>query len=101
MEQPHALVALCPGSSLMTSTWSANALGGAVMASTPSEHRCRRPGTRMSTDNVWLSTAQESTCAFETFSCYRDMGPARSTAEVARALGRSKTLMDRWSARYA
>jgi hypothetical protein len=31
------------------------------------------------------------------FECYRDMGAERSTAKVARALGKSKTLMDRWS----
>jgi uncharacterized heparinase superfamily protein len=30
------------------------------------------------------------------FECYRDMGAERSTAKVARALGKSKTLMDRW-----
>ena len=39
--------------------------------------------------------------AFEAFAIYRDMGVARSTAQVARELGKSKALMDRWSSKYA
>lgn len=33
----------------------------------------------------------------EAFTAYRDLGQERSTAAVARALGKSKGLMDRWS----
>jgi hypothetical protein len=43
----------------------------------------------------------ESTSAFEAFRAYRDMGSGRSTAKVARQLGKSKTLMDRWSSRWS
>ncbi|MDP6423649.1 MAG: hypothetical protein QGG14_02850 [Planctomycetota bacterium] len=42
----------------------------------------------------------ESAAAFEAFAKYRDMGVARSTAAVARALGKSKALMDRWSSAH-
>jgi hypothetical protein len=44
---------------------------------------------------------KETTVAFEAFRTYLEMGPQRSTAKVARALGKSKTLMDRWSARWS
>lgn len=56
----------------------------------------------MSSDiGPWLRTPDESARAFEAFEAYRDLGPARSTAKVAQALGKSKALMDRWSARHA
>lgn len=42
----------------------------------------------------------ETAPAFEAFRTYLEMGPARSTAKVARALGKSKTLMDRWSKKH-
>jgi hypothetical protein len=42
----------------------------------------------------------ETDAAYQAFTTYRDMGLARSTAKVARVLGKSKTLMDRWSARW-
>lgn len=41
----------------------------------------------------------ESNVAFEAFRRYLEMGPQRSTAKVARACGKQKSLMDRWSAR--
>ncbi len=41
--------------------------------------------------------ATESAQALEAFVIYRDMGVERSTAKVAQRLGKSKTLMDRWS----
>lgn len=44
---------------------------------------------------------QETAVAFEAFRTYLEMGPARSTAKVARALGKSKTLCDRWSSRWS
>lgn len=43
----------------------------------------------------------ESPEAFEAFATYRDMGVGRSTAAVGRELGKSKTVMDRWSSKYA
>lgn len=44
---------------------------------------------------------RETAPAFEAFRHYLEMGPARSTAKVARALGKSKTLIDRWSSRWS
>lgn len=43
----------------------------------------------------------ESVVAFEAFRTYLEQGPSRSTARVAQALGKSKTLMDRWSSRWS
>lgn len=43
----------------------------------------------------------ETAKAFEAFRAYLEMGPARSTAKVARQLGKSKTLIDRWSSRWS
>lgn len=48
----------------------------------------------------WEKLAGESAKAYQAFTRYRDMGPARSTAKVARELGKSKALMDRWSSRH-
>lgn len=42
---------------------------------------------------------KETSPAFDAFRTYLEMGPQRSTAKVARALGKSKTLVDRWSSR--
>lgn len=41
----------------------------------------------------------ETAPAFEAFRSYLMMGGGRSTAKVARQLGKSKTLIDRWSSR--
>lgn len=43
----------------------------------------------------------ESAVAFEAFQTYRDMGPERSCAKVASALGKSTTLMDRWCSAHS
>jgi hypothetical protein len=45
----------------------------------------------------WEQLDNETDVAYEAFRKYRDMGAGRSTAKVAQALGKSKTLMDRWS----
>lgn len=42
----------------------------------------------------------ETKQAFEAFVRYRDMGVDRSNAAVARTLGKSKTMMDRWSSKH-
>jgi hypothetical protein len=42
----------------------------------------------------------ESNRALEARRIYVEMGPGRSTAKVGQQLGKSKDLMDRWSARY-
>lgn len=47
--------------------------------------------------NPWERQAKESAPAFEAFAMYRDTPPgSRSYAGVAQALGKSKTLIDRW-----
>jgi hypothetical protein len=43
----------------------------------------------------------ESSPAYEAFRTYLLLGPRRSTASVARELGKSKTLMDRWCSRWS
>jgi hypothetical protein len=43
---------------------------------------------------------KETAVAFEAFRCYLEMGPSRSVAKVGQALGKSKTLIDRWSSRW-
>lgn len=43
----------------------------------------------------------ETAPAFAAFRTYLEMGPARSTAKVARACGKQKSLMDRWSSRWS
>lgn|SRR5262249_55232137 len=50
--------------------------------------------------NLWDKRAEESEQAFAAFVMYRDMGAERSTAKVGQRLGKSRTLMDRWSARH-
>jgi hypothetical protein len=45
--------------------------------------------------------SRESAKAFEAFCAYRDMGPGRSVAKVGLALGKSTTLMARWSGQWA
>jgi hypothetical protein len=47
----------------------------------------------------WERLVKESAPAFAAFVRYRDMGPDRSLARVARELGKSTTIVERWSAR--
>lgn len=47
----------------------------------------------------WERLSGESAPAFAAFVRYRDLGPERSLAKVARELGKSTTLVERWSAR--
>lgn len=49
----------------------------------------------------WDRMPREGARAFEAFVAYRDMGPARSTAKVAKQLGKSKALMDQWSSKWS
>jgi hypothetical protein len=49
----------------------------------------------------WDRQPGETDPAYAAFAEYRDMGGARSTAAVAQKLGKSKTLTDRWSSKYA
>lgn len=47
----------------------------------------------------WERLSGESAKAFEAFVVYRDAGADRSLAKVAQQLGKSTTLIERWSAR--
>ena len=44
---------------------------------------------------------RESSKAFAAFSLYLNLGPQRSTAEVAKKLAKSEQLIRRWSAKFA
>ena len=48
----------------------------------------------------WDRQENESAKAFEAFCEYRNMGIQRSVRKVARELGKSETLMARWSTNY-
>lgn len=52
-------------------------------------------------EHIWERQENESAEAYEAFSLYRDMAPAeRSLARVGQKLGKSKTLMERWSSKH-
>jgi len=48
----------------------------------------------------WERQENESARAYEGFCAYRDMGPSRSLAKVGRLLGKSRALIERWSAEH-
>lgn len=49
---------------------------------------------------IWEPLEGESSKAYEAFSIYRDMGIQRGIRKVAQELGKSETLMSRWSSQY-
>jgi hypothetical protein len=49
---------------------------------------------------IWEQRNDETTRAYEGFSIYRSLGPQRSAAKVGRKLGKSRALIERWSARH-
>jgi hypothetical protein len=49
---------------------------------------------------VFEKQSRESDKAFAAFSLYLSLGPDRSLAAVAEKLGKSKTLIDRWSGKF-
>jgi len=48
----------------------------------------------------WERREEETTVAFEAFATYRDMGLKRSCDRVAKQLGKSNTLIERWCTRH-
>jgi hypothetical protein len=50
---------------------------------------------------AWERQPGETSRAYEAFSAYRDLGSARSLAKVGQILGKSKALMERWSAAHS
>lgn len=48
----------------------------------------------------WTRRTDESAVAYEAFRTYLNQGTDRSTAHVAHALGKTKTIMDRWSSQH-
>jgi hypothetical protein len=52
------------------------------------------------TTPVYYRRKGEGAKAFTAFQLYRDMGPQRSLARVGQQLGKSTTLMERWSRRW-
>ncbi len=49
----------------------------------------------------WARRDKESDPAWQAFALYRDMGPERSCGKVAKALGKSTTLIERWCSTYS
>ncbi|MGW0822569.1 hypothetical protein [Streptomyces sp. NPDC002845] len=58
-------------------------------------------GDDQTANDPWERQDSETTAAFSAFAAYRDMGPARSITKVARQLGKSRTLIGRWSRAHA
>ena len=52
------------------------------------------------TEQPWERQKVESAQAFEAFFLYLEMGGSRSLRAVSQELGKSKTLIDRWSRTY-
>lgn len=50
---------------------------------------------------AWERQPGETSRAYEAFCIYRDLGAARSLAKVGELLGKSKALMERWSAAHS
>lgn len=50
----------------------------------------------MSERHAWDRHPSESPPAFEAFALYRDMGLSRSAGKVAKQLGKSTTIIERW-----
>jgi hypothetical protein len=50
---------------------------------------------------AWERQGGETSRAYEAFSTYRDLGPARSLAKVGQILGKSTGLMERWSSAHS
>ena len=54
----------------------------------------------MTTGQLWDRQPDESAKAYAAFTAYRDGGPQRSLRATSKQLGRSRSLLNAWSARY-
>jgi hypothetical protein len=69
--------------------------------STPGETKPDKlKGHKNAAGVLWYRQTNESHQAYEAFSTYRDMGPARSLKKVCEALDKSWGLISRWSGRW-
>lgn len=53
------------------------------------------------TGNLWDRLEEESHSKFDLFKTYRDLGPTRTVAQVARDLNKSRPLLATYSSRYS
>lgn len=60
----------------------------------------RRRAPKKAQRLLWERQEGESAQAFQAFAEYRGMGAGRSLAKVSQKLGKSKTLMERWSRQW-
>lgn len=51
-------------------------------------------------DKPWERQSGESGQAYEAFALYRDAGKGRTVSAVVKQLGKSRSLLDRWKARW-
>jgi hypothetical protein len=102
----------------INATSAAHSLGLNIPADQYSDsHKADRTGFIMSDNDVikdgeqlmivesdrhrpWDRLTGESTAAFSAFCQYRDMGAERSLVKVGQQLGKSRALMERWSAAW-
>src|SRR5216684_1111756 len=61
---------------------------------------CACPGKGVAMPLAFERQARESEKAFAAFAAYLEMGPERSLAAVGQKLGKSKALLERWSAKF-
>ena len=57
--------------------------------------------SHLTANHAFEQQPRESAKAFAAFSLYLNLGPQRSTAEVAKKLAKSEQLVRRWSAKFA
>ena len=57
--------------------------------------------SHLTANHAFEQQPRESAKAFAAFSLYLNLGPQRSTAEVAKKLAKSEQLIRRWSAKFA
>lgn len=59
------------------------------------------PGIHNPQNLRWMRQKGESWQAYEAFSVYRDIGQTRTLGKAAEKVGKTQSLIDRWSARWS